>query len=358
VIKKAVKCAVLAATRSSGIFASFLDSRWRQSRLAILCYHCLSIDDEHLWAPALFMNPALFESRLRMLKEGGYNVLPLAEAVDRLYQGSLPPRSVAITFDDGTCDFHGIALPLLRQYGLPATVYLTTYYSGRPHPVTPIFYDYLLWKGRAAYRGGPLPELENGIDIHNAELRLQTLSKLNERWLRENWTLTDRDEYGRKLGAAVGVDYDALAAKRILQIMTPSEAKDVAAAGGIDIQLHTHRHRTPRDRDLFLREIDDNRAAIGQLDGSNPDHFCYPSGVVHKDFLPWLRERGVRTATTCISGLASTSDDPLLLPRVTDTCLLRQVELESWLCGLSAWVRPHKPAVLHQLQTSREQSRG
>jgi peptidoglycan/xylan/chitin deacetylase (PgdA/CDA1 family) len=342
VIRKSIKCAVLTAVASVGVFAAVNNSRWRRRRLVILCYHGLAIDDEHLWAPSLFVDAPRFESRLRFLVER-YNVLPLAEAVTRLYDGTLPPRSAAITFDDGTSDFFRIALPLLRQYRLPATVYLTTYYCGRSQPVTPIFYDYLLWKGRGAYGGGKLPELDAGVPVNDAAARWQTVMDLESRIREQNWTVEDRVEYARRLAAALGVDYEALAAARILQIMTPDEVAESAAAG-VDIQLHTHRHRTPAARDLFLREIDDNRLRIREICASDADHFCYPSGVYDEQFLPWLRERGVRSATTCDSGVAAPSDDPLLLPRVVDTCLLQPVEFESWLCGFSAWLRPRRRA--------------
>ena len=39
---------------------------------------------------------------------------------------ALPDRPIVLTFDDGFADFHAIALPLLRQYGFTATLFVTT----------------------------------------------------------------------------------------------------------------------------------------------------------------------------------------------------------------------------------------
>src|SRR6185436_11655546 len=99
--------------------------------------------------------------------------------------------------------------------------------------------------------------------------------------------------------------------------MSAREISELASQG-VDIQLHTHRHRTPRERELFLREIEDNRKSIRNFTGKAASHFCYPSGDYDPAFLPWLKEAGVVSATTCETGLASRQCDPLLLPRMLD----------------------------------------
>jgi peptidoglycan/xylan/chitin deacetylase (PgdA/CDA1 family) len=85
---------------------------------------------------------------------------------------------------------------------------------------------------------------------------------------------------------------------------------------------------------LFTREIRDNRDRIREFTGHEAVHFCYPSGDYAPEFLPWLRELGVRSATTCETGLASPHSEPLLLPRVLDGEQVTPVEFESWLCGI------------------------
>ena len=55
-----------------------------------------------------------------------FNVLPLDEAAQRLAQGTLPARAACLTFDDGYADNHDVALPLLRQHGLPCSFFIAT----------------------------------------------------------------------------------------------------------------------------------------------------------------------------------------------------------------------------------------
>jgi peptidoglycan/xylan/chitin deacetylase (PgdA/CDA1 family) len=130
------------------------------------------------------------------------------------------------------------------------------------------------------------------------------------------------------------VDFDNLLSRRILQLINPVEAKSLAA-DGIDVQLHTHRHRTPSDRELFLKEIEDNRKSIEAMTGKSPTHFCYPSGIWDPAFLPWLSEAGIESATTCEIGLATPASNPLLLPRLVDVSRLSPIEFEGWLTGIS-----------------------
>ena len=49
---------------------------------------------------------------------------------------ALPPKSVAITIDDGYRATHEVAFPILRKYGFPATLFLYTDFVGAPDALT------------------------------------------------------------------------------------------------------------------------------------------------------------------------------------------------------------------------------
>ena len=280
-----------------------------------------------------------FEGRMRFLKEAGYNVVRLREGLRRLYEGSLAPRTVVITFDDGNHDFHARALPVLRRYGFPATVYLTTFYCDFNRPVFAVFCSYLLWKaGANAARGAALVGVHTPLDFASAEGRLAVLDAINRRACEQGWTAQDKDGIARDLEMRLGADGETIRRKRILHLMTPAEVSECAAAG-VDIELHTHRHRTPDDSNLFIQEIRDNRNSIQEITRGHPVHFCYPSGVYRSEFLPWLRSEGVESATTCESGLAARTSDPLLLPRIVDTTSLDELEFEACVSGAAEGFR-------------------
>jgi peptidoglycan/xylan/chitin deacetylase (PgdA/CDA1 family) len=333
---RTAKLAALEVLRSCGAFRIAASLPYRKSRLVILCYHGIALRDEHEWNPSLYVTPAVFRSRMERLVSERWNVIPLGEGIERMRRGDLPPRSVAITFDDGFHDFAVHAYPVLRALGLPATVYLTTHYTKKPYPIFNLISSYLLWKaGRPL--DGTAAGLSGVLDGTTDAGRARAVATLNRHAAELDLSAAARDELAARLASAAGLDYSDIAGSRMLQLMTPEEVRSVSS-GGIAIELHTHRHRTPVDRDLFLREIRENRAEIEAVTGTAPTHFCYPSGVYHPEFLPWLREEGVRSATTCEYGIAAPGQDPLLLPRILDSMQMADVDFDAWLCGAGAWL--------------------
>jgi peptidoglycan/xylan/chitin deacetylase (PgdA/CDA1 family) len=338
------KLAALRFLKNAGAFEGVANSKWRRDRLLILCYHGTSLEDEHQWRPALYLAPELLERRLQSLRTMGCSILPLGEALLRLQAGDLPARSVAVTFDDGTYDFYRQAYPLLKKHDVPVTVYQTTYYSDNPMPVFNLICSYMLWKRRAE-KLGAIPELglNQTMDLGTQLGRHRVVRSLVERAARENLTGREKNEIASRLAHALRVDYADLTSKRILQLMNEQEIAEIAK-NGVDVQLHTHRHRTPDDEAMFQREIDDNRRRIESLTGKSPRHFCYPSGVYRQEYVSWLQKDGVLSATTCDSGLAQAGDNPFLLSRFVDTTGRTQLEFESWVSGVGALIALRKAA--------------
>ncbi len=325
--------ATLASIGAVGGFRWIGASEWRRRRLLILCYHGVSLQDEHEWDPELFVTVDHLRRRFSLLRKAGCTVLPLGEAVCRLYEDKLPPRSVVLTFDDGGYNFFAAAAPLLEEFGYPATVYLTTYHCVHQRPILRLTLRYLLWCARRqVFEAGVLPGQDDRLDLQDVQKREQLAAKL----LNEARVLSsDREaqqEWLGQLATQLGVDWNSFIHSRLFHLMTEAEVAYIARRG-FDVQLHTHRHRTPREKSAFHHEVLENRCIIEQLTRRPANHFCYPSGDVDSAFLPWLRDIGVETAMTCSVGLAGAGDDPLLLNRLVDTMLQPQVLFEGWLSG-------------------------
>jgi len=322
-----------------GLMPAIARSRWRRNRLLILCYHGVSLEDEHIWDPALYVSAELFHERMKSLRSEDCKVLSLSGAFEHLRNGTLPPKAVVITFDDGLQNFYSRAFPILREFGYPVTLYLTTYYCTDQRPIFNLICSYMFWKSGLTSVDmtdlfGEARVLQIGSDWERKEA-MQSIF----RFAQENkLSADDKELFARKLALQLQLDYDQFSARRIMHIMSADEVREIAR-GGVDIQIHTHRHRMPTDPALFVRELEDNRQAIVSLiGGSRPIHFCYPSGVYRREFLPLIKGEGIVTATTCETGIASTSCDPLLLPRLLDTQNLSALEFKGWLNGISAFL--------------------
>lgn len=328
------KIAILRASHASRLPSVLFSSPWRNSRLLILCYHGVSLDDEDRWNPSLYITPEQFRARLQCLRDQNCTILPLGEAVERLYAGTLPPRSVVLTFDDGFYDFYAAAWPILHEFSMPATVYQTTYYAEFNRPVFDVMCSYLLWKSSKAVLDwpeviGPAIEL-NGRDG-------AAVPAIQAYCIREKLSAQAKDGILLELAKRLGVEMSSILQRRILQLMNNQEIREIAAAG-IDIQLHTHRHHAPAVREVLWAEIDQNRERIERLTGRRATHFCYPSGKVLNGVPELLRQRGVTSGTTCRAGLASRSSDALELERVLDSSTMTEEEFLGWLTGIASFL--------------------
>lgn len=97
-------------------------------------------DDLH---PDTNIRKEQFESHVKELTSGNYNIISLQEIVAALKSGkSLPKKTVAITFDGGYRSIAKNALPLLDEHKLPYTIFLSTDIADASYNAQ----SYLLWK--------------------------------------------------------------------------------------------------------------------------------------------------------------------------------------------------------------------
>ena len=100
--------------------------------IPILLYHSVSDQADSLYQPWA-ISPQVFESHVAYLYNQGFQPMTVddvAQAISSKGAG-IPERPVLITFDDGMADFLSHALPILRKYHFPATLFITTGYVGQ-----------------------------------------------------------------------------------------------------------------------------------------------------------------------------------------------------------------------------------
>lgn len=268
-----------------------LDSR----RLRILCYHGVCADRlaEEPWVPRYFVTQTAFERQLQYLQRNA-QVLPLRQAVEHLRDGTLPPRSVSITFDDGYANNLRLAYPLLRKYGLPATIFLSSSYieSGDLFPFLKLSLIRLTMDGTGADLGALLNYKTNPLD--------QVEQSAAPWWADVRRRLT-HDQ---------------------IQVLQPMTIADVTGADSalIDFGAHSHTHCIFRNetQQRSQTEIQKSVEKITQWTGRRIKLFSYPNGE-RGDFGPFdkeaLRAAGVEAAVTGIGGANSSRSELLELRR-------------------------------------------
>ncbi len=90
--------------------------------IPILCYHNFNPTKPG----SMNLTPNRFESQIKWLKDNGFSIIPLNEAVEYL-QGkreSLPAKPVVITADDGWQSVYTYMFPIVKKYNIPVTLFI------------------------------------------------------------------------------------------------------------------------------------------------------------------------------------------------------------------------------------------
>ena len=87
-------------------------------------------DDPHF----LWVTPDAMRAQIEVLLDAGFEFCTVARLAELADGGEPPPGYAALSFDDGMEDNHSVVLPMLREYDIPATIYITTGLIGKPNP--------------------------------------------------------------------------------------------------------------------------------------------------------------------------------------------------------------------------------
>jgi peptidoglycan/xylan/chitin deacetylase (PgdA/CDA1 family) len=92
-------------------------------RFDILVYH--RIDQENS-LDGLTIAKKIFIEQMQYIRSR-CKPMALGDLVQLMIERkAIPPRAVAVTFDDGYADTYHVALPILKRFKIPATVFITT----------------------------------------------------------------------------------------------------------------------------------------------------------------------------------------------------------------------------------------
>jgi peptidoglycan/xylan/chitin deacetylase (PgdA/CDA1 family) len=288
---------------------SFFAPGGSKARLSILIFHRVVASPDPLCRD--LPDAAEFERCMRWIRDW-FNVLPLEEAARRLACASLPPRPLAITFDDGYADNEAIAMPILLRLGLTATIF-----------VCPGFLDGgRMWNDDViecirAFEGSELDLTALGL----TRLRLGT-DEDRERAVDRILTAIKHLPIGER--AARVEEILALAGGRRGPelMMTRAQVARLHAAG-MTIGGHTVNHPilTSLRTRAAMTEIAEGKEQLEEIVKERISLFAYPNGVPGRDYaaehVEMVRSCGFECGVSTAWGVATLGVDPLQLPRFT-----------------------------------------
>lgn len=276
--------------------------------LSILIYHRV-LDEPDFMRPG---EPDVLRFSMQMeILARYFNPIGMADALARLEEGTLPPRAVCVSFDDGYADNFHNALPILSRWQVPATVFIATGFlnGGR------------MWNDTIieAFR-----RIESKmLDLSALELGQYSLASASERRLSAVRLLQEikhlapekRLELADQIGRRAGELPNDL-------MLTTKELRDLSDSG-VEIGGHTQHHPilASLSLDAAKSEILAGKNELEALLQKPVRYFAYPNGRPMQDFLPEHRDclegLGFEAALTTQKGVAVSETDRYMIPRFT-----------------------------------------
>jgi peptidoglycan/xylan/chitin deacetylase (PgdA/CDA1 family) len=284
-------------------------ARGGQGRLTIFIFHRVLPEPDPLFPNAVHRE--VFDHLLGWITRW-FGVMPLEQAVRRLQDGSLPPATAAITFDDGYADNLQQAEPLLRKHGACATLFVATGFLDGGC----MWNDRVVESVRRTRRGMlELPQLlPEGLPLADLSQRRAAISRLLG--LIKYLPPAERARAVEQVVAAAETPWPT-------DLMLTRAGLQQWHAAGQQVGAHTVSHPILARLPLAdaRAEIEQGRAELESLLDTRVGLFAYPNGKPGVDYLPehaaLVRELGFDAAVSTAWGVAALASPQFELPRFT-----------------------------------------
>jgi peptidoglycan/xylan/chitin deacetylase (PgdA/CDA1 family) len=289
---------------------------------AILMYHSVLADPSQQADSlgGIVHSESAFRAQMELLARD-YHPISLDQTVKHLLNGEdFPKRSVVITFDDGYADNYEVALPILDQFAVPATFYVT---------VDCVENKRLPWPSRLRFafrRTKQTSWTDSKADSNAKSWNLSSPPNREEAFLAAcdagcQLSGAAQEEFIRRieheLQASLPVESGSL-------MMSYDQLRELAGHGHI-VGSHTmtHPNMAQLKADDAQRELAESKQRLESSLGAPIKHFSYPCPALSPHWSEWTVEQsravGYDTAVTTNSGLTRRGDELLCLKRLHPT---------------------------------------
>ena len=267
------------------------------------------------WDPfKLSVSPEHFAQQLEILCEYA-NVLPLHDLAIARANGHIPPRSVAITFDDGYADYLSEAQPLLGKAALPSTIFISTGYLGQE----------FWWDTLTCLVGLLNPADALALDADGAQFEWRP--DIETRTLDRTTLLSELSKFLLPLSSSGRSDClrqlanssEPIATEtRCNLALTESELVQLASDDLVTIGCHTVSHPMlallPADQQKA--EIMQSKQALEAMTGQAVNGFSFPNGSKSTLSIRLVQECGFTHACASHNDVVWRNSNPFDLPRL------------------------------------------
>ncbi len=280
--------------------------RWLKSRLQsgviILGYHRIT-DDEDPYN--ICVSPDNFREQLAIIRKFTQPIL--LQDLPALFADGHPTKNrIVITFDDGYQDNLTAAAPLLREWEMPATVFITNGNLGQP-----FWWDELAHGIKTEAGQQIMSEIipVNPPQPADADNRMNLLLSAYQQLLQSGFK--KQNEIISSLRALRKND------TQLPRALTSTELKLLANFPNIEIGGHTVSHPCLKHlaRETQAREINDCKSELERLSGKSVAGFSYPNGSFSEVTAQLVRSAGFRYACCSREDISYPQSGMYQLPR-------------------------------------------
>jgi peptidoglycan/xylan/chitin deacetylase (PgdA/CDA1 family) len=297
----------LPVTLAAQLLPLLLNTHGKQ-RLSILIYH--RVVPRH--DPMRPNEPTIaqFDWQMRLLRDN-FTPLPLVEAVDSLHTGTLPNRAVCVTFDDGYADNELHALPILKKYAIPATVFVSTGFLN----------------GGRMWNDSVIEAIRNfngdQLDLGELDLGCYGLESNPRRLAAVDSIIQKIRHLDPLIRAALVHEIEKRVTALPNDLMLTDAQIQSLARNGVTIGAHTVNHPIlgSVSSAIARREIQDSKSYLEELLQQQVEVFAYPNGRPGQDYNEEHRDMvealGFKAAVSTHWGVSTSQSDRFQLPRFT-----------------------------------------
>lgn len=280
----------------------------KKQHVSILTYHRVLPEVDYMRP----LEPTVsdFEWQMELLSQH-FNPLPLSDALAMLEYGELPERAVCVTFDDGYANNEEFALPILRQFGIPATVFVAT--------------DFL--NGGRMWNDSVIEVLRIAegdiLDLSGVGLDLYPIGEIGERRKSAGTIIREIKHWPPEKRAAAVESMESMVGALPADMMMSDDQVRSLKGNGIEIGAHTKSHPilSTLDLDLSRQEVVESKQHLEEIIKGEVRYFAYPNGRPGIDYRTEHRDiveiAGFEAAVSTNWGVVSELSDKWQLPRFT-----------------------------------------